>query len=144
MADAPISVSISEAHGAELTTYSDVKGADREALCLSFALSEKLGRTMYRIYGGNGTLLAESKSFGYRQQEITPRCHSEVLYSPYRFSPPIEYSEEVVGAIVCSDSRDQTNTKSPEFLEYWQRASNESVYLGDPWPQIACCVSFGE
>lgn len=144
MADAPISVSISEAHGAELTIYSDVNGADREASCLSLALSEKLCRTMYGICGGNGTLLAECKSFGYRQQEITPRCHSEVPYSPHRFSSPIEYSEEVVGAIACSDSRDQTNTTSPEFLEYWQRASNESVYLGDLWPQIECCVSFGE
>jgi hypothetical protein len=69
----------------------------------------------------------------YRRQDLTPRCRSHGPYSPDCFSPPVDYAEEVVGAIACSDGLDQTNMTAAEFLKYWQRVRVESVYLGDRW-----------
>jgi hypothetical protein len=110
-----------------------MKGAIREALYSPFELFENLARIIYDISQGNGTLLADSKATEYRWQNLTPKCRLHGPYSPYCFSPPVDYAEEVLAAITCSDGPDQTNMTAAEFLKYWQRVRRESVYLGDRW-----------
>ena len=133
MVDAPIPTSASETHGPEIITYSDVKGAVRDALYEPFATFENLARIMHGLSQRNGTLLATTKSNQYPSPYVTPECRSEGPYSRECFSPPVDYAEEVVGAIACSDGPDQTNMTSGDFLEYWQGLRRESIYLGDRW-----------
>ncbi|TGO09418.1 hypothetical protein BTUL_0166g00160 [Botrytis tulipae] len=140
--DAPIPVSISDVRGPEIITSSDVKGAVRLALYSPFEEFERLARIMYDISQGNGTLLADSKSTEYPWQNLQPSCCSSDPYSPYCFSPPIDYAEEVVGAISCSDGPDQTNMTATDFLEYWQRVRKESIYLGDRWAKNRMLCAF--
>lgn len=133
VANAPIPVSTSDLRGPELITESDVRGAVREALYSPFASFERLAKILYDITRRNGTLLADSISNKYRWTDITPRCRSVGPYSPYCFSPPIDYAEEVVAAISCSDGPDQTNMTAAEFRKYWHKLRKESLYLGDRW-----------
>ncbi|PQE07091.1 Peptidase S33 tripeptidyl aminopeptidase-like C-terminal protein [Rutstroemia sp. NJR-2017a BVV2] len=133
IADAPISVPVSDVRGPAVITHSDVKGAVRDALYSPFESFEKLGRIMHDISQGNGTLLADSKTNEYLSQDLTPECRLHGPYSRYCFSPPADYAEEVVGAIACSDGPDQTNMTAADFLEYWRRVRRESIYLGDRW-----------
>ncbi|KAF7894877.1 hypothetical protein EAF00_006691 [Botryotinia globosa] len=140
--DAPIPVSISDVRGPEIITSSDVKGAVRLALYSPFGEFERLARIMYDISRGNGTLLANSKSTEYPWQNLQPSCRSSDPYCPYCFSPPIDYAEEVVGAISCSDGPDQTNMTATGFLEYWQRVREESIYLGDRWAKNRMLCAF--
>lgn len=140
--DAPIPVSISDIRGPEIITSSDVKGAVRLALYSPFEKFERLARIVYDISQGNGTLLANSKSTEYPWQNVQQRCRSSDSYSPYCFSPPIDYAEEVVGAISCSDGPDQTNMTATDFLEYWQRVRKESIYLGDRWAKNRMLCAF--
>ncbi|TGO38659.1 hypothetical protein BHYA_0070g00300 [Botrytis hyacinthi] len=140
--DAPIPVSISDVRGPEIITSGDVKCAVRLALYSPFEEFERLARIVYDISQGNGTLLANSKSTEYPWQNLQPRCRSSASYSPYCFSPPIDYAEEVVGAISCSDGPDQTNMTATDFLEYWQRVRKESIYLGDRWAKNRILCAF--
>ncbi|TGO52603.1 hypothetical protein BCON_0138g00210 [Botryotinia convoluta] len=140
--DAPIPVSISEVRGPELITSSDLKGAVRLALYSPFEEFERLARILYDVSQRNGTLLANSKSIEYPWQDLTSRCRSGDPYSPYCFSPPIDYAEEVVGAISCSDAPDQTNMTVTDYLEYWQRVRKESIYLGDRWSKNRMLCAF--
>ncbi|PQE28277.1 Peptidase S33 tripeptidyl aminopeptidase-like C-terminal protein [Rutstroemia sp. NJR-2017a BBW] len=133
IADAPISVPISDVRGPAVITHSDVKGAVRDALYSPFESFEKLGRILLGISQGNGTLLADSKMNEYLSQGLTPKCRLHGPYSRYCFSPPADYAEEVVGAIACSDGPDQTNMTAADFIEYWWRVRRESRYLGDRW-----------
>jgi hypothetical protein len=126
-------VSITDSRGPELITESDVRGAIREALYTPFASFSRLAKIMYDISHRNGTLLADNKSSKYRWPDLTPKCQLEGPYSPSCFSPPIDYAEEVVAAIACSNGSDQTNMTPTEFLEYWHKVRRESVYLGDRW-----------
>ncbi|TGO55096.1 hypothetical protein BOTNAR_0252g00160 [Botryotinia narcissicola] len=138
----PIPVSISDVRVPYIITISDVKGAVRLALYSSFEEFERLARIMYYISQGNGMLLANSKPTEYSWQNLQSSCRSIDPYSPYCFSPPIDYAEEVVGAISCSDGPDQTNMTATVFLEYWQRVRKESIYLGDRWAKNRMLCAF--
>ncbi|KAF7858704.1 uncharacterized protein EAF02_011028 [Botrytis sinoallii] len=140
--DAPIPVSVSDVREPEIITSSDVKGAVRLALYSPFEEFEGLARIFYDVSQRNGTLLANSKSIEYAWQDLQPRCRSSDSYSSYCFSPPIDYAEEVVGAISCSDGPDQSNMTATDFLEYWQRVREESIYLGNRWAKNRMLCAF--
>ncbi|KAF7920351.1 uncharacterized protein EAE98_009044 [Botrytis deweyae] len=125
--DSPIPVSVSDVRGPEIITSSGVEGAVRLALCSPFEEFERLVRILYDVSQMNETLLANSKSMEYAWQDLQPRCH---------------YAEEVVGAISCSDGPDQTNMTATDFLEYWQRVREESIYLGDRWAKNRMLCAF--
>lgn len=115
MINAPITVSASEIHGPEIITRSDVKGAIREALYEPFAKFENLANIMHSISQRNGTLLASMKLEQQPSPGVTPDCRP---YSKKCFPPPLDYAEEVVGAISCSDGPDQINMTAEQFVAY--------------------------
>jgi hypothetical protein len=108
-------------------------GAVREALYQPFASFENLAQIMHDLSLRNGTLLAEHKRMEFNLQSPTSECHADGPYSEACFRPPLDYAEEVVGAIACSDGPDQTNMTAIAFQEYWLRLRRESRYLGDRW-----------
>lgn len=131
--DAPIAVSASDIRGPEIITYNDVKSVVREALYSPFRTFEILAQIMLDISHGNGTLLADAKLKQQPSPDVGPKCGSNGPYSEECFSPPVDYAEEVVGAISCADGPDQTSMTTTDFLEYLEGVRRESIYLGDRW-----------
>lgn len=134
MARAGISV-LSDTNGPDIIKHSDLMGAVRDALYQPFASFEKLAQIMHGLSLGTGSILAEGKRAQHNLQPRTAKCRAEGSYSAACFSPPLDYAEEGVGSIACSDGPDQTNMTSAEFREYWHQVKKESRYMGDSWAQ---------